>query len=70
MRKEVPIGGQYRTGQQSPAYALYEWSHYADATFDPKPLENEQFIILQFGETFPPVHSCKKDAWWELVRYI
>lgn len=57
----------YKTGQISPLYARYMWDHYTDGTYSPLPTPEEKYITLDKGETFPPINSCDKGAWWRLI---
>lgn len=58
---------RYKTGQQCPTTGRYQFDGYVDGTTWPSPTANEQIIPMDRGDTFPPVHSCNKGAWW---RYI
>ena len=60
----------YKTGQKAPAYARYAWDHYIDETYFPFPTIDELTIILKRGETFPPIKSRDKEAWWRISSYL
>ena len=66
----MPIGKLYKTGENSPAHAHYEWAKYTDETRSPSPTDEEKKITLETGEKFPPINSCDKGAWWEMVAYV
>jgi len=66
----MSIGELYKTGQTSPAHAVYAWDHYTDGTRYPLPTNEERDITLENGETFPPINSCDKGAWWRMTRYV
>ena len=66
----MPIGELYKTGENSPAHALYEWEKYTDGTRSPSPTYEERFITLETGRTFPPINSCDKGAWWKMTSYV
>lgn len=60
---------RYRTGDKAPANAWYDWDGYTDGTYSPSPTAEERRIPLEKGETFPPVRSCNKAAYWVLSSY-
>ncbi|ADK80220.1 YjzC family protein [Sediminispirochaeta smaragdinae] len=60
---------RYKTGEKAPARAWYTWDGYIDGTTTPKPTAEEMRIPLETGETFPPIHSCNKGAYWVLNSY-
>jgi hypothetical protein len=57
-----------KAGETSPWNARYTFAGYTDGTSWPQPTPEEHEIDLSVGETFPPVRSCNKGAYWEL-RY-
>jgi hypothetical protein len=65
----MAIGDRYKTGDISPANAYYEWDGYTDGTRLPLPTAEEQKIPLDNGETFPPIRSCNKGAFWRMTSY-
>ena len=56
--------GLYKTGDTAPYTGRYEFVRYTDGTTTPAPTSEERVIPLSRGETFPPVKSCNKGAWW------
>ena len=60
---------RYKTGDIAPAKAWYNWDDYTDGTRRPGPTEEERRIPLETGETFPPIRSCNKGAYWVLSSY-
>ncbi len=46
----------------------YVFDGYTDGTTTPAPTAEERVIPLSSGETFPPIKSAKKAAWWKLQR--
>ncbi|WP_026906782.1 YjzC family protein [Paucisalibacillus globulus] len=65
----MAIGDRYKTGQISPANAYYSWDGYTDGTYSPSPTYEENKIKLENGETFPPINSCDKGAYWKMTSY-
>jgi hypothetical protein len=57
----------YRTGDTAPRTGRYEFVRYTDGTTTPAPTNNERVIPLSAGETFPPIRSCNKGAWWQAI---
>lgn len=57
----------YHTGQQAPVSGSYNWDGYMDGSHSPAPTSEERVIQLSRGETFPPVKSCNKAAYWTLA---
>lgn len=58
---------RYKTGQQCVLKGRYAFDGYVDGTTTPAPTAEERIIPLDAGDTFPPVRSSNKAAWW---RYI
>lgn len=56
-----------KTGETALYTGRYAFDGYTDGTTTPTPTSEERIIPLQRGETFPPVKSSKKSAYW---RYI
>lgn len=56
-----------KTGDTALYSGQYVFQSYTDGTKTPAPTAEERVIPLQRGETFPPVKSNKKAAFW---RYI
>lgn len=57
---------RFKTGEKSPKSARYQFDGYTDGTSWPPPTAEEREIYLSQGETFPPIKSCNKGAWWKL----
>lgn len=55
---------RYKTGDKAPLKAWYSWDGYTDGTSTPAPTAEERKIPLETGETFPPIRSCNKGAFW------
>jgi len=60
-------GQRYKTGQKADTTGRYEFDGYTDGTNQPPPTANERNIPLSAGETFPPINSCNKGAWWKYI---
>lgn len=65
----MAIGERYKTGEESPANANYDWDGYTDGSRYPHPTANEMRIPLDKGDIFPPVRSCNKGAYWKMISY-
>lgn len=57
----------YQTGEKAPRTGRYQFVRYTDETVSPAPTLEEKVIPLSFGETFPPIKSSKKAAYWQAV---
>lgn len=57
----------YKTGDTAPQTGRYQFVRYTDGTTTPSPTPDERIIPLSRGETFPPIRSCNKGAYWRLV---
>lgn len=57
----------YKTGDTAPTTGRYQFVRYTDGTTTPAPTPEERVIPLSRGETFPPIRSANKAAWWKLV---
>lgn len=66
----MAFGEMYKTGQEVPFHARYVWDHYTDETYTPFPTIEELTIVLNKGDTFPPVNSRDKGAWWKIVNCL
>lgn len=55
----------WKTGDTAPSTRSYEFVKYTDGTTYPAPTADERSIPLSAGETFPPIRSCNKGAWWQ-----
>jgi hypothetical protein len=65
----MSIGDRYKTGENSPANANYDWDGYTDGTNYPSPTNEERKISLDKNEVFPPIKSCSKGAFWKMTSY-
>jgi len=54
----------YKTGEKAPRTGYYDWVSYTDGTTTPTPTLEEKQIYLERGETFPPINSSDKGAYW------
>lgn len=61
------VGNRYKTGQTCETSGRYDFDGYVDGTWSPSPTPEERRIPLSKGETFPPVKSSNKAAWWKLA---
>ncbi|MDP1579035.1 MAG: YjzC family protein [Candidatus Didemnitutus sp.] len=61
------IGQRYKTGDTCDSTGRYQWDGYTDGTFSPAPTAEENVIPLSKNETFPPVRSCNKGAYWKYL---
>ncbi len=57
----------YQTGNKAPANGRYQFVRYVDGSTTPSPTSEERVIQLEQGETFPPIRSCNKAAWWQAI---
>ena len=57
-----------KTGEICAVAGDYEFDGYTDGTSSPSPTEDEKIIPMDVGDTFPPVKSSGKAAWWKLIR--
>jgi hypothetical protein len=57
----------YKTGDTAPYTGRYEFVRYINGTTTPAPTNEEKIIPLSRGETFPPIRSCNKAAWWRFI---
>ena len=62
------VGDRLETGQKCDTPGSYVFDEYVDGTKPPAPTNEERVIPLAAGETFPPVRSHNKAAWWKLQR--
>lgn len=64
------IGDRFKTGTKCTTSGSYVFNGYTDTddTNIPDPTQNERVISLTRGETFPPIKSQDKGAWWKLQR--
>ena len=57
----------YKTGDIAPHTGRYQFVRYTDGSTSPAPTPEERVIPLSRGETFPPIRSCNKGAFWSAV---
>lgn len=62
------IGARFETGTKCTTSGSYVFDGYTDGTNSPSPTQEERVISLKNGETFPPIKSQNKAAWWKLQR--
>lgn len=61
------IGQRFKTGQKCTAKGNYQFDGYTDGTSYPAPTANERVIPMDVGDTFPPINSSDKGAWWKFI---
>lgn len=61
------VGDRFSTNQTCETSGVYDFDGYTDGTSTPAPTPNERRIPLSRGETFPPIRSQNKGAWWKLA---
>jgi len=62
------IGDRFKTGTTCTTSGSYVFDGYTDNTNTPSPTQDERVIPLTSGQTFPPIRSQNKAAWWKLQR--
>lgn len=62
------IAVRKKTGEICDVAGDYQFDGYTDGTSYPPPTVDERVIPMDVGDTFPPVRSSKKAAWWKLIR--
>jgi hypothetical protein len=56
-----------KTGEICTVEGKYLFDGYTDgSTYPPPTLEERVLDGMERGDTFPPVRSCNKGAWWLL----
>ncbi len=55
-----------KTTEKCTKAGTYDWDGYTDGTRTPSPTAQEKSIPMDVGDTFPPVRSCNKGAYWLL----
>lgn len=58
---------RFKTGEKCTKAGKYEFDGYTDGTNLPSPTANERIIPMDYGDTFPPVKSTDKGAWWRFL---
>lgn len=56
-----------KTGEECQYEGDYEFDGYVESPQYPKPTPDESEIPMEVGETFPPVKSTERAAWWLLT---
>jgi hypothetical protein len=59
---------RFKTGDICTTTGYYTFDGYTDGTSWPSPTSEERFIPLDKNETFPPIKSAKKGAYWAFTR--
>ena len=62
------LGQEFKTGEKCETKGTYTFVRYVDNQQAPAPTRDEQNIPLDKGDTFPPIKSQNKAAWWMLTR--
>ncbi|MFL5344194.1 MAG: YjzC family protein [Hyalangium sp.] len=62
------VGQEFKTGAKCETSGTYTFIRYVDNPQAPAPTSNERDIPLAKGETFPPIRSQNRAAWWRLTR--
>ena len=62
------VGDRFKTSDTCTTTGSYVFDGYADGSATPSPTSEERVIPMRSGNTFPPVRSCNKAAWWKLQR--
>ncbi|NVJ27217.1 MULTISPECIES: YjzC family protein [Myxococcus] len=64
------VGQRFKTGEKCPTRGIYTFDGYTDNTTTPAPTSEERVITLDENETFPPIRSTNKGAYWKLTRVL
>lgn len=64
----VSSGTRKKTGETCDTSGDYEFDGYVDGSTSPPPTREERVIPMDRGDTFPPLKSSEKAAWWKLIR--
>lgn len=64
------IGDRFKTDTKCEATGSYIFDGYTEPgpPAPATPTAEERVIPLRTGETFPPIKSTSKGAWWKLQR--
>ncbi|WP_224366242.1 YjzC family protein [Hyalangium versicolor] len=62
------LGQEFKTGAKCETKGIYTFDRYVDDPQTPLPTDNERNIPLDEGDTFPPIKSQGRAAWWRLTR--
>lgn len=59
---------RFITGMVCTRAGVYIFESYADHATDSKPTDDEMYVVLKYGQVFPPIRSVCKSAWWKLEK--
>lgn len=62
------IGDRFKTGQTCDTTGVYVFDGYTDGASGPQPTAEERVIDLRIDQTFPPIRSSNRGAYWKLQR--
>lgn len=62
------VGDRFHTGQKCETKGSYVFDGYMDGSHSPQPTNEERVIPMTVGDSFPPIRSTNKSAWWKLQR--
>jgi hypothetical protein len=62
------LGQEFKTGAKCETKGDYTFVRYVDNPQAPLPTMDERTIPLDKGDTFPPIRSQNRAAWWRLAR--
>lgn len=62
------VGDRFKTGDTCTTTGSYVFDGYVNGSTTPSPTDEERVIPMKANNTFPPVRSCNKAAWWKLQR--
>ncbi|UOQ45935.1 YjzC family protein [Halobacillus salinarum] len=62
------MGGRYKTGENAPEKGTYEFDGLVNEGNENEVIEDEKYVELESGETFPPIRSNKEAAYWKKVK--
>ena len=63
----MAVRKEFKTGEMCEITGRYRFHGYVDGTNDPPPAPKERKIAIVAGQTFAPIESSGKDAWWRLI---
>jgi len=58
-----------KTGEICRQSGVYRFTGHTDGSVGCHPTSKEDEISLSKEETFPPIRSCGKGAFWQFIRY-
>lgn len=62
------VGDRLKTGQTCDTNGVYAFDGYTGAPSGPLPTQEERVITLRAGQTFPPIRSTNRGAYWKFLR--